>query len=74
MVSDAIDAGERDRRRGDQATAWMWEEVRQTLVDRLLTDPVTSATASAAERAVARGEITPAAGAKAVLGHFADGG
>lgn len=68
LADQAEAASERARRRARQATAWMWDEVRQELHDRLLADPRVAAAVEAAEAAVARGELTPAAGARRILG------
>ena len=68
LASEAVAAGERDRRRARQATTWMWDEIRQELHDRLLADPEIAAAVEAAEAAVSRGELSPAAGAREILG------
>jgi LAO/AO transport system kinase len=66
----AGEAGELARRRGEQARAWMWSEVRELLVDRLVADPHAAAMADRLEREVTEGRRSPTAAAQALL----DGG
>ena len=63
-------AGEIAGRRRRQARAWMWSEVNETLMTRLRADPRVNRLVAAQEDAVARGEVTPAEAARAILGAF----
>jgi LAO/AO transport system kinase len=74
MVTAAADAGERDRRRAEQATAWMWEEVRQTLVDHLVGDQHTATVVREIEADVRAGRCTPSTGAQRLLASSSLGG
>ena len=67
LTASARTAGERDRRRAQQATTWMWDEVRQELIDRLLADPEVRAHVDGLEQAVGSGATTPAAAARQIL-------
>jgi LAO/AO transport system kinase len=67
LASEAATAGERDRRRRRQATAWMWDEVRQELIDQLLADPGVAAKVADLEHQVGTGSVSPAAAARAIL-------
>lgn len=67
MATSAHASGYRDRHRADQARAWMWSEIREELMSRLLsTEAIQEAIAKVEEQVVA-GEITPASGADAIL-------
>lgn len=61
------DAGVIDRKRAEQAASWMWDEVTQTLLDK-----VKSADnfAEKMEIEVRAGRMTPAEAAKAILDRF----
>jgi LAO/AO transport system kinase len=67
LTTAARDAGEQRRRRGAQATAWMWDEVRQELLDGLLADPAVATSVADLEQAVAEGSTSPAAAARRIL-------
>jgi LAO/AO transport system kinase len=67
LTTAARDAGEQRRRRGAQATAWMWDEVRQELLDGLLADPAVATSVVDLEQAVAEGSTSPAAAARRIL-------
>lgn len=56
-----------DRLRSEQATAWMWEEVTEGLLDRLRHDPSIEAQLPEIQAAVADGTMSPHAGAAALL-------
>jgi LAO/AO transport system kinase len=51
--------GALDALRGEQAVAWMWDEVRESLMDRALGTPAARAKADELEAAVARQELSP---------------
>ena len=61
------DSGVLDAQRGDQAKAWLWNEVRQTLVADLLASPDVARVAEDTERAVVAGQVAPGAGAARIL-------
>lgn len=63
-------SGEADRARGDQAVAWMWSEVRDTLVDSLRQDPGVAELLGPLQAEVAAGRLTPAAAARQLLDTF----
>jgi LAO/AO transport system kinase len=67
LTDAAREAGEQERRRGVQATSWMWDEVRQELLDRLLADPSVAPHVDPLEQAVATGSVSPAAAARQIL-------
>jgi LAO/AO transport system kinase len=64
-------SGELAGLRADQATAWMWSEVRNTLLEDLRSDPRVGALVPALEARVGRGEITPTRAAHELLVAFA---
>ncbi|MET0628457.1 MAG: methylmalonyl Co-A mutase-associated GTPase MeaB [Acidimicrobiia bacterium] len=66
-------ASELDDRRADQAQAWMWSEVTETLVASLRADPAVAELAARLEADVAAGTVTPTAAAQAVLQAFLHG-
>jgi len=63
----ATHAGELGHHRTRQARAWMWHEVREQLVDRLLADPDTAERLAQLEDDVAAGRRSPTAAAQALL-------
>ena len=75
-VWDAIVAHERAgqgsgalaRRRAEQARAWMWSEVSDTLTERFRTDPAVRARLDDLERDVVAGKVSPSAAAQQLLG------
>ncbi len=58
------------RRRAAQAVSWMWKEIRESLQERFLAHEGVRASLAAMEEAVSSGRVTPAEGAKALLGKF----
>ena len=66
-------SGELGELRGQQAKAWLWTELQDSLVDRLRSDPDVQRLLSDIERDVVAGTITPSAGARHVLSHFPTG-
>ena len=65
-----VTSGALDALRSQQATAWMWSEVTETLLDELRAHPDVRAALAECERAVAAGERTPAAAAQELLERF----
>ena len=70
LVAAARTSGELDERRAEQARAWMWSEVTDTLLDELRADPAVRAEIEALEHDVSSGRISPAAAARQVLAVF----
>ncbi|MEO1161669.1 MAG: methylmalonyl Co-A mutase-associated GTPase MeaB, partial [Pseudomonadota bacterium] len=66
LVDWRRDHGHFDERRAEQARYWFEQEVRQGLLAQLET-PDAKAAMQAAAKQVAAGEMTPTAGAQAVL-------
>jgi LAO/AO transport system kinase len=60
-------AGEFDARRRAQQVDWTWSMVRDTVLDRVLTNPSVKAMRAEVERKVRDGELTPALAAQAIL-------
>ena len=54
-------------RRAEQATAWLWSEVRERLIEDLTANPAVAAKVPELEQAVAAGTVSPAAAASALL-------
>jgi LAO/AO transport system kinase len=61
------DTGTLDTLRAEQATAWLWREVQDRLVDNVRSDPAVAALAPELERRVATGELSPGAAATEIL-------
>ncbi|MFD1624044.1 methylmalonyl Co-A mutase-associated GTPase MeaB [Azospirillum griseum] len=62
--------GQRDRRRAEQARAWLWSEIRETLIDRFRAHPAVRADLARLEDAVTQGAVIPTTAARALLGQF----
>ena len=74
MTESARAASEQSRARQAQALAWMWDEVRQELVDRLLTGGTNAELVAEIEREVTSGRTSASRGAQRLLERaFADG-
>ncbi|MBL0901106.1 MAG: methylmalonyl Co-A mutase-associated GTPase MeaB, partial [Reyranella sp.] len=58
------------RRRAEQARAWMWNEVGETLLSELKKHPEVRKLAGGLEREVEAGKATPAAAARRMLQAF----
>jgi len=58
------------RRRAEQARAWMWSEIAETLTDAFRHHPAVRADLAAAEHAVTHAETTPTVAARALLEKF----
>ncbi|HEY6533238.1 MAG TPA: methylmalonyl Co-A mutase-associated GTPase MeaB [Acidimicrobiales bacterium] len=63
--------GELADARADQATAWLWSEIGDTLVDRFRADPTVTAQLASVEADVAAGTLAPARAARLLLDAFA---
>ncbi|ORA17726.1 methylmalonyl Co-A mutase-associated GTPase MeaB [Mycobacterium arosiense] len=61
------EAGELEARRRDQLVDWTWQMVRDTVLDRLLTNPAVRKVRADVERKVKAGELTPALAAQQIL-------
>lgn len=61
------EAGEFDSRRRAQQVEWMWSMVRDTVVDRVVSNPDVKAIRAEVERQVRDGELTPALAAERLL-------
>ncbi|TWB49579.1 methylmalonyl Co-A mutase-associated GTPase MeaB [Nitrospirillum viridazoti] len=63
-------SGRLDGRRADQARAWMWNEIRESLLAAFTSDPAVRAQLGGAESAVTAGTQTPAMAARSLLARF----
>jgi LAO/AO transport system kinase len=63
-------SGELAEARSTQATAWLWSEISDTLLDRFRADPVVATLLHDAETAVATGLQTPTHAARRLLDRF----
>ncbi|UEM06691.1 methylmalonyl Co-A mutase-associated GTPase MeaB [Skermanella rosea] len=63
-------SGALEARRAEQARAWMWSEIAETLTDAFRRHPAVRAELPRAEQAVTRAETTPTAAARALLEKF----
>ncbi|MGH3576754.1 MAG: methylmalonyl Co-A mutase-associated GTPase MeaB [Mycobacterium sp.] len=61
------DAGEFDARRRAQQVDWTWQMVRDTVLDRVLSNPAVRKIRTEVERQVLAGELTPAMAAQQIL-------
>jgi LAO/AO transport system kinase len=61
------DAGEFEARRRDQQVDWTWQMVRDTVLDRVLSNPAVRKIRAEVERQVRAGELTPAMAAQQIL-------
>jgi GTPase len=73
VVDQREASGERAERRSAQARAWLWDEVRESLLDELRADPGVADLAPSVEAEVAAGRLSPAAAAAQLLHHFRSG-
>ncbi|MET1002144.1 MAG: methylmalonyl Co-A mutase-associated GTPase MeaB [Acidimicrobiia bacterium] len=60
-------SGEQTRRRAEQARAWMWSEVSDTLLEQFRADPRVATEVEALEADVTAGIVSPAAAARRLL-------
>ena len=65
--------GELDGARAAQATAWLWSEIGDTLLERFRAHPAIAASLGAVEADVAAGVITPTRAAQGLLEQFSGG-
>jgi LAO/AO transport system kinase len=63
-------SGELDEARARQATAWLWSEIGDTLLDRFRADPAVVALLPAVEADVGAGRVTPTVAAGRLLDLF----
>jgi len=70
LVDAARSSGELDARRTEQARAWMWSEVTETLLDDLRHDAAVRNQIDALEDDVSHGRMSPGAAARQVLAVF----
>ncbi len=61
------DAGEFEERRRAQQVDWTWQLVRDTVLDRVLSNPAMRKVRAEVERQVLAGELTPALAAQQIL-------
>jgi LAO/AO transport system kinase len=61
------EAGEFDERRRAQQVEWTWQMVRDTVLDRVLSNPAVRKIRADVERQVKAGELTPALAAQQIL-------
>jgi len=61
------DAGEFEARRRAQQVDWTWQMVRDTVLDRVLSNPAVRKIRADVERRVREGELTPAMAAQQIL-------
>jgi LAO/AO transport system kinase len=61
------DAGEFEARRRAQQVDWTWQMVRDTVLDRVLSNPAVRKVRAEVERQVLAGELTPAMAAQQIL-------
>jgi LAO/AO transport system kinase len=66
------DAGEFEERRRAQQVDWTWQMVRDTVLDRVLSNPAVRKIRAEVERQVKAGELTPALAAEQILKAAAD--
>ncbi|MBY6262865.1 methylmalonyl Co-A mutase-associated GTPase MeaB [Azospirillum sp. 412522] len=64
--------GARATRRAEQARAWLWSEIRETLIDRFRAHPAVRSDLARLEAEVTAGAVIPAAAAHTLLGRFLD--
>ncbi|MBY0407335.1 MAG: hypothetical protein K2Q01_06550, partial [Rickettsiales bacterium] len=57
------DCGAFQENRAQQAKAWMWKEIRETVLARFLSNPKVAAQLDTLEQRVARSELSPTAAA-----------
>ena len=70
FVTQVGHSGELDQAREQQATAWLWSEIGDTLMDRFRADPGVTAALPAIEADVAAGRLTPTVAARRLLDTF----
>jgi LAO/AO transport system kinase len=66
------EAGEFESKRRQQQVDWMWAMIRDTVIDRLLSNPGVKDIRAEVERQVRQGELTAALGAQRIIDSAAD--
>jgi LAO/AO transport system kinase len=66
--------GELAEARSAQATAWLWSEIGDTLIERFRSDTKVATLLPGIEKSVAAGQITPAKAALQLLEAFGSNG
>ena len=61
------EAGEFEARRRAQQVEWTWQMVRDTVLDRVMSNPAVRKARADVERRVLTGELTPALAAQQIL-------
>ncbi len=61
------EAGAFESKRRQQQVDWMWSMVRDTVLDRVMSDPTVKEIRAEVEREVRDGELTAALGAQRIL-------
>ncbi|PWC34136.1 methylmalonyl Co-A mutase-associated GTPase MeaB [Azospirillum sp. TSO35-2] len=64
--------GQRATRRAEQARAWLWSEIRESLIDRFRAHPAVRADLARIEASVTDGTIIPTTAAHSLLARFLD--
>jgi LAO/AO transport system kinase len=67
-VDHLRETGDLTKLRSSQAVAWMWDEIRETLLDSFRRDPAIAARWPEIEAAVRSGRLSPASAARTLLG------
>jgi LAO/AO transport system kinase len=67
LVTQLAGTGQLDALRSAQAVSWMWEEIRETLVESFRRDPRVGARYDDVVAAVRTGELSPASAARTLL-------
>ena len=70
LVKDARASGALAERRTEQARAWMWSEVTDTMLEELRADAEVNARIASLEADVTGGRVSAAAAARRVLSAF----
>lgn len=68
-----LDTGELTANRAEQARAWMWNEIREGLIEAFKAEPDVATRVRKLEAAVAEGRMTPGAAADLLLRRFQHG-
>ena len=71
-VDHLRETGDLTKLRSSQAVAWMWDEIRETLLDSFRRDPSVAARWPEIETAVRDGRLSPASAARTLLGDEED--
>ncbi len=63
-------SGEFERRRGQQAQAWMWDEITETLISDFKSDPKITQNLAEYEKMVGNSQMAPGIAARKLVGFF----